>query len=80
MNCGNTNEMKICSFHLYSHSSHHFILCFTPFTNSINWPALHVWVFIAQFQIEHCSTNAEATGLNPVESPEKLFSGYFAIA
>ena len=41
--------------------------------NSINWPALSVWVFIAQ-TVEHCSANAEATGSNPVEAP-KLFVG-----
>ena len=32
---------------------------------SMNWPASSVWVFIAQL-VEHCSANAEATGLNPV--------------
>ena len=59
---------------------------FTPFDsfhglmNSINWPALSVWVFIAQL-VEHCSANAEAKGSNPVETPENyFFSGYFAIA
>ena len=30
-----------------------------------------VWVFIAQL-VEHCSSNAEAMGLNPVEVP-KIF-------
>ena len=40
-----------------------------------SWPALHVWVFIAQL-VEHCSANAEATGSNPVEGPKILFSGY----
>ena len=38
-----------------------------------------VWVFIAQL-VEHCSTNAEATGLNPIEAPKNFFSGYFAVA
>ena len=51
--------------------------------NSINCPALHVWVFIAQL-VEHCSANAEATGSNPVEALTTFFffflSGYFAIA
>ena len=34
---------------------------------SPNWPAPNVWVFIAQL-VEHCSANAEAMGLNPVEA------------
>ena len=38
--------------------------------NSINWPVLSVWVFIAQ-PVEHCSANAEATGSKPVERPKK---------
>ena len=38
----------------------------------MNWPASSVWVFIAQL-VEHCSTNAEATGSNPVEAPKNLF-------
>ena len=33
-----------------------------------NWPAPNVEVFIAQL-VEHCSANAEAMGLNPIESP-----------
>ena len=81
VNCDST-AIVMYSFHLYSRSSHHFILCFIPFTglmNSINWPASSVWVFIAQL-VEHCSANAEATGSNPVEAPKKYFSGYFAIA
>ena len=32
--------------------------------------------FVAQLG-EHCSANAEATGLNPVEDPKNFFSGYF---
>ena len=40
---------------------------FARLMNSINWPALSVWVFIAQLSIEHCSANAEVTGSNPVE-------------
>ena len=45
--------------------------------SSANWPALNVWVFVAQL-VEHCSANVEATGSNPVEVP-KSFSGQFAI-
>lgn len=50
---------------------------FTPFhvslhsrvkMDSTNEPAPNVWVFIAQL-VEHCSANAEAMGLNPVEDP-----------
>ena len=51
-------------------------LQFIEFINSINWPAPSIWVFIAQLG-EHCSANAEATGLNPVEAPKNFFSGYF---
>ena len=35
---------------------------------------VHSWVFIAQL-VKHCSTNAEAMGLNPVKVP-KLFFGF----
>ena len=43
--------------------------------NSINWPACHCMVFIAQM-VEYCSVNAEAKGLNPVEAPKSfLFFG-----
>ena len=38
--------------------------------NSIHWPALSVWVFIAQL-VEHCNANGESTGSNPVEAPKK---------
>ena len=71
--------MVTYSFHLYSRSSHHFHSAFHSFhglMNSINWPALSVWVFIAQAG----NANAEATGSNPVEAPKNFFSGYFAIA
>ena len=34
--------------------------------NSTNWPALNVWVFIAQL-VEQCSANAEAMSSNPIE-------------
>ena len=44
--------------------------------NSIDWPALSVWVFLAQL-VEHCNTNPEATGSNPVEAPKNFYSGYF---
>ena len=49
---------------------------FYGLVNSINWPALHVWVFIAQL-VEHCSANAEAMGLYPVDVLKILFSSYF---
>ena len=42
--------------------------------NSINWPAFDVWVFIAPL-VEHCSTNPEATGSNPVEAPKIVLFG-----
>ena len=42
--------------------------------NSINRPALSVWVFIAQL-VEHCSTNAEVTGSNPVEARKNFILG-----
>ena len=47
--------------------------------NSINWPALSVWVFVGQL-VEHCRASAEVTGSNPVEAPKNPFSGYFAVA
>ena len=47
--------------------------------NSINWPACHVWVFVAQM-VEHCSVNAEATGSNPVEAPKSFFRANLATA
>ena len=68
VNCGHTNEWR-CDYDII------LIYCFIPFTgtmNSINWPAPNVWVFIAQL-VEHCSANAEATGLNPVEAPKTFF-------
>ena len=40
-----------------------------------NWPAPNVEVFIAQL-VEHCSANAEAMGLNPIESPPWGGGGY----
>ena len=46
--------------------------------NSTNWPAPNVWVFIAQ-RLEHCSSNPEVMGSNPVEVP-KFFSDLFAIS
>ena len=59
------------SFHSVFHSFHWLM-------DSMNWSALHVWVFIAQL-VEPCSANAETMGLNPVEAPKIFFSGYFAI-
>ena len=44
---------------------------FHGLVNSLNWPDLSVWVFVAQL-VEYCSANAEATGSNPVEAP-KIF-------
>ena len=68
--------MATFSFHLYSCSSHNFIVfhSFHGLMNSINWPASSVWVFIAQL-VEHCSMNAEAMGSNPVEAPKNFFGG-----
>ena len=40
--------------------------------NSMNWPALSIWVFVAQLA-EHCSANAEAMGSNPIEARKKFF-------
>ena len=40
--------------------------------NSINWPALSVWVFIAQLVEHSCSANAEAIGSNTVETPKNF--------
>ena len=51
-----------------------FFLSFRVKTSSPNWPACSkLCVFIAQL-MEHCSANAEAMGLNPVQVPI-LFSG-----
>ena len=69
------------SFHLHFRSPHYLYSIFLSQvkTNSINWPAPTIWVFIAQL-VEHCSANAEAMGLNPNEAL-KFFSGLkFAIA
>ena len=63
---------QFTSFHSVFHSYHGLM-------NSINWPAPSVWVFIAQL-VDHCSANAEATGSNPVEAPNNVFSGYCSIA
>ena len=75
--------MVTFSFHLYIFpqftSLHSVFHSFHRLMNSINWPALSVWVFIAQL-VQHCSVNAEAMGSNPVEAPKNIFSGYFAIA
>ena len=65
-------------FHLYSvlqfKSFHSVFHSFHGLINSTSSPALSVWVLIAQ-QVEYCSANAEATGSNPVEAPNNLFSG-----
>ena len=80
-----TIAMVISLFHLYFRTSYHFTLRYFHFfqglMNSINWPGLHVWVFIVQL-VEYCSMNAEATGSNPVEAPKIFFFSpdYFAIA
>ena len=52
---------QFTSLNILFHSSHGLM-------NSINWPAVSVWVFVAQV-VEHCSAIAEATGSNPVEAP-----------
>ena len=76
-------EMKVWSSQLWwSHlhficmsAVHIIFICLIPFTgrmNSTNWPAPNVYVFIAQL-VEHCSANAEAMGLNPVEAPKTFF-------
>ena len=72
----NTTAMVTSSFHLYFrglHRSFYFSFLSRVKMNSINWPALNVWVFVAQL-VEHCSVNAEATGSNRIEAP-KSFSG-----
>ena len=40
-----------------------------PKLNSRNWLAPNVCVFIAKL-VEHCSTNAETMGSNPIEVPK----------
>ena len=42
-----------------------------PVTNSLNWSAPNIRIFIAQL-VEHCNANAEAMGLNPVETLDFL--------
>ena len=67
LNC-DSSAMVTYLFHLYSRSSHNFILfhSFHGLMNSINWPAPSVGVFTAQL-VEHCSATAEATVSNPAE-------------
>ena len=60
-------QFTIHYFHFMFHSFHGLV-------NSINWPALHVWVFIAQL-VEHCSANVEATSSNLVQAPKIFFLG-----
>ena len=57
---------QFTSFHSVFHSFH-------ALMTSINWPASSILVFIAQL-VEHYSTNTEATGSNPVEAPQNVFS------
>ena len=61
------NIALFTSFHSVFHSFHGLM-------NSIKWPALSVWVFVAQV-VEHCSANSEAMSLNPLEAPKNLFVG-----
>ena len=56
---------QFISFHSVFHTFHGLM-------NSLNWPALTVWVFIAQL-VEHCNANAEATGSNPDEALKNFF-------
>ena len=56
------------SFHLYSKSlSFNVSFLLWVKMDSINWSGPNKWVFIAQL-MEHCSTNTEAMGSNPVEA------------
>ena len=64
-NCENSPKKSFSGLH-----------SFHGLMNSINWPASSIWVFIAQLG-EHCSADAMAAGLNPVEAPKNFFSGYF---
>ena len=80
MNCENTNEMNNVTISVESQfrqlrsgpKKSSVFHSFHGLMNSINWPPPSVWVFIAQL-VEHCSANAEATGLNPVEASKNLF-------
>ena len=69
-------QLRWSHLHFIRMSAVHIIfICFIPFTgttNSTNWPAPNVWVFIAQL-VKHCSTNAEAMDSNPVEAPKTFF-------
>ena len=77
LNCDSLRWSLLISFVFPQFTSFHSVFhSFHGLTNSINWPASSVWVFIAQLG-EHCSANAEATGSNPVEAPKIFFSGYF---
>ena len=55
---------KLCIFCISHHLHVSFLLRVK--VNSTNWPSPNIWVFIAQL-VEHCSANAEAIGLFPIE-------------
>ena len=59
------SEIKSNSLFYMSHS-------FTGTMNSTNWSAPKRWVYIAQW-VDHCTANAEAMGLNPVEALKTFF-------
>ena len=70
------SQLRGTCLHFIRNSAVHVIFIrLIPFTgtmNGTNWPTTNVWVFIAQL-VEHCSANAEAMGLNPVEAPKTFF-------
>ena len=76
-NCLNCDSLRRLHTHFICIPAVHIISFNVSFLsrvmNSINWPASSMWVFIAQLG-EHCSTNAEATGLNPIEAPKNFFA------
>ena len=49
-------------------TSYHLHISFLSWVkmDSRNWPDSSVWFFLPQM-VEHCSANAEAMGLNPIE-------------
>ena len=67
-----TGKLHCLSFSILPLIEFFFFHSFHGLMNSINWLASSVWVFIAQL-VEHCSANAEATGLNLVEAPKNFF-------
>ena len=50
------------------------------FFNLITWSAPNIWVSVIAQLVEHCSANAEAMSLKPVEALKYLFELKFAIA